>query len=170
MLKIALDLAAKFHDNQLDKSGAPYIMHPTRVMLACNTDEERIVAILHDLLEHTTITQPELALKGFSEEILDAVVALTKLEDDIYDDYIDRVLDNPLACRVKLADLCDNSALILLSDKLKKKDLRRLEKYQRAARRIIKHLAEQQGVLKLTFPDGYYGERLKKFIKTCYNE
>lgn len=164
MIKTALDLAAKFHDNQFDKSNAPYIMHPIRVMLACSTQEECIVAILHDLIEDTPLTLEDIRLKGFSEEIITALDTLTKRPEEIYDDYIDRILTDALACRVKLADLCDNSDLTRIATP-KKKDLRRLEKYQRAAKRIIKHLrAQNNGILTVQTPAGYHGERLKSFL------
>ena len=68
MLEKALILAAKAHTGQVDKGGAPYILHPIRVMLACEGEKEKIVALLHDTLEDTALTAADLRRAGFSEE------------------------------------------------------------------------------------------------------
>lgn len=107
ILTKAISLASDYHGMQIDKCGKPYILHPLRVMLRCNTHPERIVAVLHDLLEDTKCTEDKLRA-CFAPWVVDAVVALTKNEDETYNTYIARVLENPLACRVKLADLEDN--------------------------------------------------------------
>ena len=70
MLEKALILAAKAHTGQVDKGGAPYILHPIRVMLACEGEKEKIVALLHDTLEDTALTAADLRRAGFSEEIV----------------------------------------------------------------------------------------------------
>ena len=76
MLEKALILAAKAHTGQVDKGGAPYILHPIRVMLACEEEKEKIVALLHDTLEDTALTAADLRRAGFPEEIVQAVCCL----------------------------------------------------------------------------------------------
>jgi len=135
MLEKAMILAAKGHMGQLDKGGHPYILHPVRVMLGCRTIEEKTVAMLHDLLEDTDYGEEDLRAEGFTEEVIAAVVCLTKREGEDYTAYIERICENKLAARVKLADLTDNMDLNRLPG-LTPKDFQRLEKYLRAKSRI----------------------------------
>ena len=141
MLAKAMILAAKGHMGQVDKGGHPYILHPTRVMLSCKTVEEKTVAMLHDLLEDTAYTEDDLREEGFPAEIIEAVVCLTKTEGEEYADYVERVCQNKLAARVKLADLKDNMDLNRLPG-LTPKDFQRLEKYIRTKIRIEQALEE----------------------------
>ena len=141
MLEKAMILAAKGHMGQVDKGGHPYILHPTRVMLSCKTVEEKTVAMLHDLLEDTAYTEDDLREEGFPAEIIEAVVCLTKTEGEEYADYVERVCQNKLAARVKLADLKDNMDLNRLPG-LTPKDFQRLEKYLRTKIRIEQALEE----------------------------
>ena len=141
MLEKAMILAAKGHMGQLDKGGHPYILHPVRVMLQCKTIEEKTVAMLHDLLEDTAYTADDLRREGFHEEVITAVVCLTKIEGEDYTDYIERICQNKLAARVKLADLTDNMDLNRLPG-LTPKDFQRLEKYLRAKIRVEQALEE----------------------------
>lgn len=130
-LKRAIYIALKAHENQLDRSNQPYIGHPFRVMEAGNTLEEKIVGVLHDLIEDTKITLTNLSNEGFSENIIDAVHALSKLENEDYDHYIQRVKKNDLAVRVKLNDLSDNMDLRRLEE-LTDEDVTRMRKYLNA--------------------------------------
>ena len=141
MLEKAMMLAAKGHMGQLDKGGHPYILHPTRVMLSCKTVEEKTVAMMHDLLEDTAYTEDDLREEGFPAEIIEAVVCLTKTEGEEYADYVERICQNKLAARVKLADLKDNMDLNRLPG-LTPKDFQRLEKYLRTKIRIEQALEE----------------------------
>ena len=141
MLEKAMILAAKGHMGQVDKGGHPYILHPTRVMLSCKTVEEKTVAMLHDLLEDTAYTEDDLREEGFPAEIIEAVVCLTKTEGEEYTDYVERICQNKLAARVKLADLKDNMDLNRLPG-LTPKDFQRLEKYLRTKIRIEQALEE----------------------------
>ena len=134
-------LAAKGHMGQVDKGGHPYILHPTRVMLSCKTVEEKTVAMMHDLLEDTAYTEDDLREEGFPEKIIEAVVCLTKTEGEEYADYVERICQNKLAARVKLADLKDNMDLNRLPG-LTPKDFQRLEKYLRTKIRIEQALEE----------------------------
>lgn len=104
----AVSLAALAHDGQVDKNGEPYVLHVLRVMLAQKDDTHRIVAMLHDVLEDTSWTVEGLFALGFSGDIVEAVVALTRKEGEAYSAYIDRVAGNELAACVKAADLRDN--------------------------------------------------------------
>lgn len=127
-LKQAINITIKAHEKQVDKSNQPYIGHPFRVMEAGVTLEEKIVGILHDLIEDTKITLANLFMEGFSENIIDAVHTLTKLENEDYDNYIQRVKKSDLAVRVKLNDLADNMDLRRLKE-LTDEDVTRMRKY-----------------------------------------
>lgn len=135
MLEKAMILAAKGHTGQVDKGGQPYILHPVRVMLQCETVEEKIVALLHDLLEDTEYTADDLRAEGFSEEIIAAVSCLTHREGEEYLEYIERICKNPLAAKVKFADLQDNMNIQRIPNPTEK-DYQRLQKYAKARKRI----------------------------------
>ena len=127
----AIRIALSAHASQVDRAGAPYILHALRVMLRMNTDVERIVAVLHDVLEDTPWTRKQLAGEGFSEKVLDALESVTRRTDESYDDFIVRAGRNPVARRVKLADLEDNSDLGRIANPTDD-DRERVEKYRRA--------------------------------------
>ena len=127
-LKHAMFISIKAHNKQLDRSDQPYIGHPFRVMDAGQTLEEKIVGVLHDLIEDTQLRLVDLINEGFSEEIIDAVHALTKLENEDYDHYLQRVKKNNLAVRVKLNDLTDNMDIRRLKE-ITDEDVIRLRKY-----------------------------------------
>jgi (p)ppGpp synthase/HD superfamily hydrolase len=107
----AIQIAAQVHQDQKDKYGAPYILHPIRVMMRENSEIEKIVAILHDVVEDSDLTINDLRNDGFSSEIVEAVDALSKRDGEIYDDYINRTTLNDIAVKVKIADLEDNMDL-----------------------------------------------------------
>ena len=134
--QIALELAVEKHKNQTDKAGNPYILHPLHVMENVNSKEGKIVAILHDIIEDTDITENYLLKIGLSKRIVDAVVALTRSEDMDYQEYIKNLSSNPLAKEVKLADLDHNMDLKRLPT-LEEKDLERNRKYQIAYHYLI---------------------------------
>lgn len=110
MLNQAIILATTKHADQRDKGGQPYILHPLRVMLnsSLTTNEERIVAVLHDVIEDTDCSSEVLLEQGFTSEIIAAIEAITHLEKESQKDYLSRVKANPLAMTVKLADIADN--------------------------------------------------------------
>ena len=134
--QIALELAVEKHKNQTDKAGNPYILHPLHVMENVNSKEGKIVAILHDIIEDTDVTEDYLLKIGLSKRIVDAVVALTRSEDIDYQEYIKTLSSNPLAKEVKLADLEHNMDLKRLPT-LEEKDLDRNRKYQIAYHYLI---------------------------------
>lgn len=144
ILEKAIIAAAEAHMGQRDKGGQPYILHPIRVMLQCRSEEERTVAMLHDILEDTPLGASELTEAGFPAGVVEAVCCLTRGRDEDYAVYIERVCGNRLAARVKLADLADNMDLKRLPG-LTERDFKRLERYIRAKRRIEEALAEWGG-------------------------
>ena len=111
MLLKALALAIKWHNGAVDKGGNPYIFHPISVALQLNSVEDRTTALLHDIVEDTPITIADLKREGFNEEILQAVDAVTRRKDESRESYLKRVKENEIACRVKIADLVNNSDL-----------------------------------------------------------
>ena len=135
-LERALVIAAEAHQGALDKGGAPYILHPLRLMHQMTTVDEQIVALLHDVVEDSPWTLDALCAEGFSEEVVAAVDGLTRREGETYDDFIARGVTNPLARRVKRADIEDNMDLRRLGE-IGEKDLERLQRYQRARKVIL---------------------------------
>ena len=127
----AINIAIKAHGKQLDRNGQPYIAHPFRVMESGQTLKEKIVGVLHDVIEDTDLTLSDLSVEGFSNVIVDAVDALSKRENEEYDHYITRVESNYLAIRVKLNDLTDNMDVRRL-DELTDDDIVRMRKYLKA--------------------------------------
>lgn len=105
----AVRIAREAHDGAVDKAGRPYIEHPLRVMSHCDTAEEQMAAVLHDVVEDTDATPESLLALGVPEGVVDAVVALTKREGETYDDFVARAGAHPIARKVKLADLADNA-------------------------------------------------------------
>ena len=130
-LERAIAIAAGAHEGQVDKGGAPYILHALRVMLKVNTLEERIVAVLHDVVEDCGISLDELREEGFSETVLAAIESVTKVPGESYEDFIVRAALNPIGRVVKLADLEENSDLSRIAQP-GWDDLERVEKYRRA--------------------------------------
>ena len=134
-LEQAIELAVKHHKGQYDKGGKPYILHPLRLMMSVDTDDEKIVAVMHDLVEDTHITIAYLRTAGFSEKVLSALDCVTNRENEDYESFIERIAQNPLATKVKLADLEDNMDLSRIPEP-SKKDYKRIEKYKRAKTRL----------------------------------
>ena len=127
----AIAIAAQAHQEQLDKAGAPYILHPLRMMLRMSSETEMTAAILHDVVEDTAWTLDQLRQAGFSAEVVQAVECLTHRDQETYEAFITRVRTNTVASKVKLADLEDNMDMRRLST-LTDKDTQRLHKYHRA--------------------------------------
>lgn len=137
MLNKAIDIATKAHKGQVDKAGQPYISHPLRVMSMGSTDEEKIVGVLHDVVEDSDWTFERLTAEGFSTEVVDALRCITKLsENEPYDKFIQRVKTNSLAVKVKLNDLTDNMDIRRLAY-ISEKDVKRLRKYLKAYKQLL---------------------------------
>ena len=124
-------IARKAHAGQVDKAGEDYFNHPKRVADNFYEDNDIIVALLHDVIEDTDITLEHLKKEGFNDDILTALDAMTKREGESYDLFIERVKDNPIALKVKMADLRDNMDILRLPE-LTEKDLQRIAKYHKA--------------------------------------
>lgn len=135
-LERAIAIAAAAHAGQHDKAGAPYILHPLRVMLRLTTESERITAVLHDLVEDCEGWSFERLLgEGFSVEIIEALQSVTKREGEAYEDFVKRACENPIGRRVKLSDLHDNCDLSRISNPTAE-DHERVARYRRAIETI----------------------------------
>ncbi len=129
LLKEAIALAHRAHGGQVDKGGHPYIGHPLRVMAAVEDGEAQIVAVLHDAIEDSDLTLADLTAAGFPAVITQALDAITKREGEVYEAYLQRVMANPLALGVKIADMEDNCDLSRIAQPTAQ-DYARLAKYQ----------------------------------------
>ena len=132
----ALQIAVRAHKGQKDKAGHDYILHPIRVSERCDDPRAKIVALLHDTIEDTDVTADYLREEGFTEEIVEAVLAVTRREGEEYDDYVRRAAQNELGRMVKRADLEDNMDIRRLPE-LTDRDVDRLRKYLRAWQYIV---------------------------------
>lgn len=134
-LEDAIALAVEAHRGQKEKAGSPYILHPLRVMFRLETEAERIVGVLHDVVEDTGRTFDDLRRLGYSEEILAALDCVTKREGEPYDQFCERAASNPVAKRVKIADLEDNMDVRRLTT-FEPRDAERSAKYLKAWRKL----------------------------------
>ncbi len=130
-LEDTIALAAEAHRGQVDKGGQPYILHPLRLMLHLRSDVDRIVGVLHDVVEDTHFTQEDLRSRGYPTDVLEALDCLTKRPAEEYEDFIQRIKPNPIARRVKLVDLEDNMDVRRLPT-MNEEDFQRLKKYRKA--------------------------------------
>lgn len=139
LLHKAIKIADKAHKNQTDKYDAPYIGHVMRVMNYGKTFDEKIVGVLHDVVEDCPEYDFEfLKNEGFPEYILFAIKCLTKLTpEENYEDFIKRTEKSPLSIAVKLNDLRDNMDLRRFNRPISEKDLKRLNKYMKAYQYLI---------------------------------
>lgn len=128
-IEIAIQIALDAHKGQTDKGGHPYILHPLRVMHNVSNIDEKIVAVLHDVVEDSNYTFADLAKKGISNKCIEALMLLTHEKGMPYMAYIDKIKSNKLATLVKLSDLKDNCDLSRLSD-VGDKDKERVKKYR----------------------------------------
>lgn len=138
-LERAIEIAVVAHKHVTDKAGEPYILHPLRVMMRVNSQVEKIVAILHDVVEDSLPPNrwelEDLRRDGFSEEVLVALDGVTRRADESYDEFVMRSARNPISLRVKIADLEDNMdvrRMVNLADK----DVARLTRYMNAWRSL----------------------------------
>jgi len=137
-LERAIAIALMAHAGQIDKAGAPYILHPLRVMLAQTSEAARIAGVLHDVVEDGDgWTLERLRAEGFSPEVVEAVAAVTKRPEDEGDTlegylaFVRRAAAHPIGRQVKLADLADNCDLSRIAHP-SEQDLARVEKYRQA--------------------------------------
>ena len=135
----ALELAELHHSGQVDKAGRPYIGHISRVVDAVDTPEEKLAAALHDLLEDTDMTAADLLTKGCTPEIVRVVEALTRGDDESYEDFVRRAAQDPIARAVKGADVADNADEARLALLSTGQAARLRAKYARATRILNAH-------------------------------
>jgi (p)ppGpp synthase/HD superfamily hydrolase len=140
-LSMAIALAATRHAGQFDKGGKPYILHTLKVMHYLKTDDLELMAaaVMHDIIEDTDTTYEELREMGFSERVIAAVKAMTKIKGQTPAEYLEQVLSNDDAAMIKLADLRHNSDIRRLKG-VTDKDVKRIEKYQKMFTTIKDHL------------------------------
>ena len=131
MTKKALKLTYEVHKDQVDKSGMPYVFHPFHLAEQMEDEISTVVALLHDVVEDSKYTLADLVERGFSEPVIKSLDLLTHRSSDSYMEYIEKLSIDPVARKVKLADLEHNSDLSRL-DKLTEKDRNRVEKYRKA--------------------------------------
>lgn len=135
----AIELATRAHYGQRDKLGELYIFHCIRVMMKFPIEQKdkRIVAVLHDTIEDTELEYEHLHEAGFSVAVIAAIEALTKLDDEHYDEYLERVKSNPIALAVKKADIADNQSRLNELYRIDRQTARRLDNKYHNAMRIL---------------------------------
>lgn len=138
-LEKAIIMATEAHAGQFDKGGHPYILHPLRVMLSCETVEQKTVAVLHDTVEDTDLHLSTIRVR-FGNTVADAVDALSRREGESYADFIARCAQNKIAADVKLRDLEDNMDIDRLGREPSAKDLARIERYKDAKQVLLRSL------------------------------
>lgn len=134
----AFELVEELFKDTVDKGGNAYINHLTRVASNLKGDKDKTIALLHDVIEDTDLTKDDLIGIGFSKEIVDAVVILSRKDNETYAEFINRIADskNSSAIKVKLADLEDNMELNRIS-KPTSEDIKRVEKRYKPAHAML---------------------------------
>lgn len=112
MLQKAIEVATEALQGKQDENGRPYVEHALRVMEKMDTEEEKIVAVLHDVVEDSEMSMADLSTYGFSRPVLEAVEQLTKRKDMTYYEYIEDISCSPLATKVKIAEVEDNKDVV----------------------------------------------------------
>lgn len=130
--KRAIKLCFEAHDGQVDKSGIPYVHHPLHLAEQMDDETSTIAALLHDVVEDTHYTFEDLELMDFGDEVMTALRLLTHDPSVPYLDYVREIAKDPVATKVKLADLAHNSDLSRLDYEPMEMDLERVRKYQKA--------------------------------------
>ena len=104
----AITIACEAHQGQSSINGEPYILHPLRLLIKAESNEERIIAILHDVIEKTNISLADLKNKGFDQNIISSIDSLSRRRNESYIEYIERLMQNKISAKIKLLDLADN--------------------------------------------------------------
>jgi (p)ppGpp synthase/HD superfamily hydrolase len=131
LTKKALKVCFEAHKEQVDKSGMPYVFHPFHLAEQMTDEYTTVCALLHDVIEDTDYTWQDLQKMGFPHEILEALRLLTHEESVPYMEYVQKITKNPIAIKVKIADLRHNSDLSRL-DTIDEPAIARTQKYQKA--------------------------------------
>ncbi|MBL7940959.1 MAG: phosphohydrolase [Flavobacteriales bacterium] len=151
LLETAIRMAAKVHRGQVDRFGKPYVLHVMRVMMSGEDFEEQVLGALHDVLERSTLTVDDILKKGFSPRVVKALKHITRVPEETYEQYIDRVVQDNLAIRVKLHDLADKMDLLHV-EQLDPADLKRYNKQLAAYHRMKKLVEEAKANMPLQSP------------------
>ena len=104
----AITIACEAHQGQFSINGEPYILHPLRLLIKAKSNEERIIAILHDVIEKTNISLADLKNKGFDQNIISSIDSLSRRRSESYFEYIERLMQNKISVKIKLLDLANN--------------------------------------------------------------
>ncbi len=136
LTKKAIKLCFTAHKDQVDKSGLPYVFHPFHLAESMDDEYSTVVALLHDIVEDCGYSFSDLEKLGYPKEVIDALKLLTHDSSVEYMDYVKKIKTNPLAKKVKLADLAHNSDLSRL-DEVTLKDMERVKKYKKARELLL---------------------------------
>ena len=104
----AITIAFEAHKGQSSINGEPYILHPLRLLIKAKSSEERIIAVLHDVIEKSNFSLADLKNKGFDQNIISSIDSLSRRKSESYIDYIGRLMQNRISVKIKLLDLADN--------------------------------------------------------------
>ncbi|MDR3282650.1 MAG: hypothetical protein LBS92_03450 [Candidatus Methanoplasma sp.] len=146
MTRKAVRLAYDAHHGRLDDSGVPYIFHPFSVAESMETEEEAAVAIMHDVVEDTAVTLDDVVSAGFPATVTDALRLLTRDPEMPYFDYVARIRGNPIAVKVKLSDIADNSRADRLSSLPEERRRRLTDKYGKAVEMLTNPINTPNGI------------------------
>jgi len=135
--KKAIKLCFEAHAGQPDKSGLPYAHHPLHLAEQMDDEVSTVVALLHDIVEDTDYTFDDLEQMGFGDDVIGALRLLTHAEGIPYLDYVREIANDPIATKVKLADLAHNSDLTRLDHEPAEVDLERVRKYKKATEILL---------------------------------
>ena len=133
LTKKALRLCFDAHKEQTDKTGLPYVFHPFHLAEQMTDEISTVCALLHDVIEDTSLTPADLAKMGFPPRVLEVLQLLTHDPAIPYFDYVAALSSDPVAKAVKLADLRHNSDLSRMNEsEIDEWALKRTEKYKKA--------------------------------------
>ena len=104
----AITIACDAHQGQSSINGEPYILHPLRLLIKAKSNEEKIIAALHDVIEKSNISLADLKSQGFDQNIIGSIDSLSRRRSESYVDYIARLMKNNISVKIKLLDLADN--------------------------------------------------------------
>ena len=104
----AITIACEAHQGQSSINGEPYILHPLRLLIKAKSNEERIITVLHDVIEKSNISLADLKNKGFDQNIINSIDSLSRRRSESYIEYIGRLMQNKISVKIKLLDLADN--------------------------------------------------------------
>ena len=138
LTKKAMKLCFEAHKDQVDKTDMPYVFHPFHLAEQMDDEISTVCALLHDVVEDSDTTLDDLRIKGFPDEVIEVLALLTHDENVPYMDYVREIKKNPVATKVKIADLTHNSDLSRMEEsEIDERALKRNEKYAEALRILM---------------------------------